>query len=58
VAKAAGSTRRYSPTCPPAHSENIGLFGTITVDIEAELAQLDLTPPTHPPVTDHYASRR
>jgi TnpA family transposase len=27
----------------PAHSENIGLFGTITVDIEAELAQLDPT---------------
>jgi hypothetical protein len=27
----------------PAHSENIGLFGTITVDIDAELAQLDPT---------------
>jgi hypothetical protein len=27
----------------PAHSENIGLFGTITVDIDHELAQLDPT---------------
>jgi len=27
----------------PAQSENIGLFGTITVDIDAELAQLDPT---------------
>jgi hypothetical protein len=37
----------------PAHSENIGLFGTITVDIDAELAQLDRTghrPLRQPPV--------
>lgn len=27
----------------PAQSENIGLFGTVTVDIDAELAQLDPT---------------
>jgi hypothetical protein len=27
----------------PARSENIGLFGTITVDIDAELAQLGPT---------------
>ena len=27
----------------PAQSENIGLFGTITVDIDHELAQLDPT---------------
>ena len=27
----------------PARSENIGLFGTITVDIDHELAQLDAT---------------
>lgn len=32
----------------PAHSENIGLFGTITVDIDAELAQLD--PAGHRPL--------
>ncbi|GAA0947404.1 Tn3 family transposase [Virgisporangium aurantiacum] len=25
----------------PAHSENVNFFGTITVDIEAELAKLD-----------------
>ena len=25
----------------PAHSENINLFGVITVDVEAELAELD-----------------
>lgn len=32
----------------PAHSENIDFFGTITVDVEAELAKLDpqgLRPP-------------
>jgi len=27
----------------PAQSENVGLIGTITVDIDAELAQLDPT---------------
>jgi hypothetical protein len=32
----------------PAHSQNIGLFGTITVDIEAERAQL--APPATTPV--------
>lgn len=25
----------------PAHSENVNFFGTITVDVEAELAKLD-----------------
>lgn len=37
----------------PAQSENIGLFGTITVDIDRELAQLDPTGhrPLRGPVT-------
>jgi len=38
----------------PAQSENIGLFGTITVDIDHELAQLDPTgyrPLRRPPAT-------
>ena len=34
----------------PAQSDNIGLFGTITVDIDAELAQLD--PTGHRPLRD------
>ncbi|WP_296370991.1 Tn3 family transposase [Pseudonocardia sp.] len=38
----------------PAHSENIGLFGTITVDIDAELAQLD--PSGHRPLRRAAAS--
>ena len=39
----------------PAHSDNLGLVGTITVDIDAELAQLDPTghrPLRQPPVLD------
>ncbi len=37
----------------PAQSDNIGLFGTITVDIDAELAQLD--PAGHRPLRNGQA---
>lgn len=37
----------------PAQSDNVGLFGTITVDIDAELARLD--PTGHRPLRDEQA---
>jgi hypothetical protein len=42
------SIRSCSPTSPWPQSDNIGLFGTITVDIDAELARLD--PAGHRPL--------
>lgn len=50
-AKAAGSTTSSLST----HSENIGLVGTITLDIDAELTQLGRSrhrPLRQPPVLD------
>ena len=41
--KGARSTNVLLAHISPARSENIGLFGTITVDIDHELAQLDAT---------------
>jgi len=41
--KGAGSTNVLLAHISPARSENSGLVGTITVDIDHELAQLDAT---------------
>ena len=58
-----GRGRRVDPQwlahISPAQSDNIGLFGTITVDIDAELARLDPAghrPLRNPPTVDSAPS--